>query len=70
MDVDVPLPTLVVGRHLLTIEASSTRTGPDGRPLSDRLARTVTVVTSRLTIDRHRLAGADDAAVDSRAAPT
>ncbi len=48
-DVDVPLPALVVGRHTLVIEASSTRAGPDGRPLSDRLARTVAVVTSRLT---------------------
>jgi len=49
VDTDVPLPPLVVGRHVLTIEASSTRTGRDGRPLSDRLARTVTVVASRLT---------------------
>ena len=61
VDVDVPLPR--PDRRSSRPDASTATTAgpaPDGRPLSDRLARTVTVVTSRLTSTADRLAGPDD----------
>jgi hypothetical protein len=49
-DVLVPLPPLTVGTHGIDVAVTApARLGSDGRPLSDRLVRTISVVTSRVT---------------------